>query len=54
MKSIIVILILLAMAGAALWYLLRRKKQGSGCVGCPCAGNCDGCPGESEQKPAER
>lgn len=42
MADIILILLILAAVGAAAGYLLRAKKQGKGCVGCPCSGNCAG------------
>ncbi len=49
MTNIIVILVLAAIIGAATAYVVRRKKQGHKCIGCPysreCAagGGCGGC-----------
>lgn len=40
MENIIVILILLIIAGSILWYLIRAKKRGQKCVGCPYAKEC--------------
>lgn len=49
MENVIVALILLAIAGAAVLYLIRVKKNGGGCVGCPsskkCSGKCSECCG---------
>lgn len=50
MEDIILILILAAILGFAAWYVIRAKKQGKKCIGCPdggsCAsGSCGGCGG---------
>jgi len=42
MENIILILILLAIAGGIIWYLIREKKRGNKCVGCPYAKECGG------------
>ncbi len=45
MENLIVIFIVAAVVGAALWYIRREKKRGKKCVGCPyanqCSGNCN-------------
>ena len=48
MKDAIVILILVAIAAAIIWYLVRAKKRGETCIGCPYAKQCGGksCKGE--------
>lgn len=47
MLDIAIILILLAVIGLASLYIIRAKKRGQTCIGCPYAknGNCaGGCP----------
>ncbi len=40
MVDIIVILVILAILGAAIVYIYRAKKSGVKCIGCPAAGKC--------------
>lgn len=40
MENVIVIILLLLMVGAALAYLIRAKRNGAKCIGCPSGGNC--------------
>lgn len=40
MENIIVILILVAVFGGALFYVVRQKKRGSKCIGCPYECSC--------------
>ena len=40
MENVIVVAVLLAIAGGIVRYLLREKKRGKACVGCPCSGQC--------------
>ena len=47
MQTIIVILILAMILGGAAAYLIRSKKQGRKCVGCPYGGNCGRCSVDS-------
>lgn len=46
MENVIVVLILLAIAAGIIWYLIRAKKRGETCIGCPyakqCGGKCSG------------
>ncbi len=46
MENFIVAGIILIIIGAILFYLIREKKKGVACVGCPhakqCAGKCSG------------
>ncbi len=42
MENAIVILILVALAAGVIWYLLRAKKRGQSCIGCPYAKQCNG------------
>ena len=42
------ILALVAILGGAVFYIIRSKKKGSKCIGCPdsgCNGKCSGCNG---------
>lgn len=43
METVIVILILAAVLGAAFGYIIRAKKKGRKCIGCPDSGHCEGC-----------
>ena len=40
MENFIIVVIVAAVIGSALWYIRREKRRGRKCVGCPCAGNC--------------
>lgn len=50
MENVIVVLILLAIVIGIIWYLIRAKKRGEKCIGCPyakqcgseCSGGCSG------------
>lgn len=46
MENVVVIAVLLLVIGAAVTYIVRAKKRGVKCIGCPaggsCAGNCGG------------
>lgn len=52
MENIIIALILAAIVGGAVWYLVRAKRRGEKCVGCPhakvCGKNC-GCASSPSQ-----
>lgn len=53
MENVIVIVILVAIAAGILWYLIRSKKRGDKCVGCPYAKQCagrygDGCSDDAQ------
>lgn len=45
MENMIIIAILAAILGFVVWYLIRAKKRGQKCIGCP-SGGCN-CSGES-------
>lgn len=47
METLIVILILLVIAAAIIGYLVRAKKRGQTCIGCPYAKQCGGKCSES-------
>lgn len=42
MGNVIVVLILLAIVAGIIWYLVRAKKRGETCIGCPYAKQCGG------------
>lgn len=42
MTNLIVIGILAVILGLAGFYVLRAKKKGTKCIGCPDSGNCSG------------
>ena len=42
MENVIIIFILLAIAAGIIWYLIRAKKRGETCIGCPYAKQCGG------------
>lgn len=47
--DILIAVIVLAVIGAAVFYIRKEKKNGARCIGCPdsktCAHNCAGCTG---------
>ena len=42
MENIILIVVIAAILGLAVWYVIRSKKKGQKCIGCP-SGNCENC-----------
>lgn len=40
MIDFIIIVILIIVAGAAIAYIVKEKKRGVRCIGCPSAGTC--------------
>ena len=44
----ILVAVILAIVGAAAWYIYKAKKNGKKCIGCPNGGSCTGkCSGSS-------
>lgn len=43
MADLILIVVLLAIVGAAIFYIYKAKKRGEVCVGCPYAKQCGKC-----------
>lgn len=45
MENIIVIIVLALILGSAIMYIIKAKKKGKRCIGCPygasCSGKCD-------------
>lgn len=53
--DIIAIAVIALIVGGALFYIIRAKKRGEKCIGCPyskqCSGNCNGdCNSKKENK----
>ena len=42
MENLILILVIAAILGLALWYVIRNRKKGGKCIGCP-SGGCEEC-----------
>lgn len=40
MEDFIIVVILIAIIGAAVIYIWKEKKKGVKCIGCPAAGEC--------------
>ena len=49
MTDLMVIGILLVVIGGAVFYIVKAKKNGAKCIGCPAAGNC---PSKNSSKSA--
>lgn len=45
MTDLVIIGIVLALLGTAVTYIVRSKKRGGHCIGCPSGGNCPHCNG---------
>lgn len=43
MTDTIIVLVVLAIVGAAGFYVWKAKKNGKTCIGCPSAGSCSAC-----------
>ena len=54
MTDIIIIGILLIVVGGAVFYIVKAKKNGAKCVGCPASGTCGkkccNCESQSNKK----
>lgn len=40
MANIIIAVIVLGIIGGAVFYIIKEKKKGTRCIGCPAAGHC--------------
>ena len=49
MTDLIIVAVVAAIVGFAVWFIRKEKRRGVQCVGCPdaktCSGNCSGCNG---------
>lgn len=52
MENVIIVLILLAVVTGIIVYLVRAKRRGQTCIGCPYAKKCGGKCGGMQQRPA--
>jgi len=51
MTNVIIIAVVAVILGAAIRYIIKEKKRGAVCIGCPSGGSCSGnchCGGCSE------
>ena len=44
LENVLIIALLLAIVVGVVIYLIRAKKRGQTCIGCPYAKRCGGCP----------
>ena len=44
--NIIATIVVVAILGGAIAYVVKAKKQGAKCIGCPAAGNCPSAKGK--------
>ena len=60
--DVIVILVIVLIVGGAAAYIIRQKKNGAHCIGCPdskvcashsCSGKCQGCPSQCAHHAAD-
>ena len=42
MTNVIIIAVVAVILGAAIGYIIKEKKRGTVCIGCPSAGTCSG------------
>lgn len=40
LENILIVVVVTLIAGLALWYVIRQKKRGVKCIGCPAAASC--------------
>lgn len=49
MENIIVILILVFIAAGIVFYLIKAKKRGEKCIGCPYSKQCENCSNKQKK-----
>nr|MBQ8251942.1 FeoB-associated Cys-rich membrane protein [Lachnospiraceae bacterium] len=53
MANAVIILIVALILGASITYIVKAKKAGVKCIGCPaggaCSGNCNGCHSDAKE-----
>lgn len=42
MADLIIVAVILIIVGAAIAYIVKEKRKGTKCIGCPAAGACSG------------
>ena len=50
MENIIIIAVLAIILGGAVAYIIKAKKSGKKCIGCPSGGSCSACGKCSSEK----
>ena len=45
--------VILLIIGCAIWYVVKAKKSGKKCIGCPEGGHCENCSGTCGSKMPE-
>ena len=54
LDDVIAIAVIALIIGGAVAYIIKAKKAGQKCIGCPysktCSGNCGGCSGNCNEK----
>ena len=45
MENVLILAVLALIVGGAALYILKAKKRGVKCIGCPNGGKCSGCCG---------
>lgn len=50
MTDILVGGLILAVLGAIIFYLIRARRRGQKCIGCPHGGKCSNCPSSKNTK----
>ncbi len=48
-ETYIVVAVVLVIVGLAVWYIVKEKKKGTKCIGCPYAKQCSGKCEEHEE-----
>lgn len=46
MTNVVIIAVIAVILGVAVRYIVKAKKSGAKCIGCPSGGTCSGCCGE--------
>lgn len=50
MIDYIIIAVIAVIVGLAVWYIVREKKRGKKCIGCPYANSCKSCSCASQKE----
>ncbi len=48
MENIIALAAVAAISVLAVFYIIRSRRRGKTCIGCPCSGKCDRCNSKAE------
>lgn len=50
MADFVVVVVVVCVIGAAIVYIVKEKKRGAKCIGCPSGGQCGGCSNAEDLK----